>query len=928
MTDENEILPEEPQENNSEKIDSAADMAHRIDDKLNSKPKIDRQARRAARAGETQGSSNSIDKTGKPLDKATNKSTEKATPVAGGKGVSDSSTEKAASSGGEAVASTVGKASAGINKAAKVAKTADKIAQGDIGGVADEAIKTGAVAAASAVATPVAGAVVGAALETELGQAVVKTTRRVIGIWWAGSLLFPAFMFLLIISAVVSMFTMFSGTNNVTNITSNACVVPGGSVPVVDISQIANAQEIVLKGIDMGYSKNAIIAAVDAALVYSKLGTIDALTNKTPTPDDNVGIYGFVPYRDDKARWIVNKVELPKSDPNALSNAINDLKDPTIASGIFYSKVSKDFSSSEITAKIASIMGGSPEQWDTPSKDSNSNDTSIAIARSTVDTAAARLPVARAAFAEVKGNLVSSSVTESLPIVPSNSTIALMPTDTVSGFPALLNTVSKSGKKGSHSVTNPNLGTYSFVTSNVSGTLSGDAFQKAEDAYVYGDQLNQDGTMNPNYNPSNKNAKLSHAILLRATLEISGTFLTIPEAVALAKSNYAKSHTTTITVDNQITVAKWAAPVFVDLIAQWEGDPQLGGNGFSLNQDIASYSAIKEGKQYGDHAGYAVDLAPTKIKAYGATGLLVPQLKAIQALLDRYGGILQWSGLKEYGGVGNSANEFHFSIAPGTVADDVTGWGQSPATELNQASCGASNLVIADDKGNLTNLVLASTVSLGSTNTTDYKTFGSPGPHGQEAANLALTFADGTGLGASWLCSDGHCSGECESLTEYWYLSGTKRAVPTSGTPKPLSVADGASLSTRLGSGKYWFAIDNAQAQLSAGRLHQVRNNKGELVGDTNIPLGALLFWDSNGTKPALPPASNSSARNSALASAVTPDEGHVAIYVGNGKVVTNWASGSGLVIIDAATITYSMNRPHYSTRYLGWSYAPDSWVK
>lgn len=117
------------------------------------------------------------------------------------------------------------------------------------------------------------------------------------------------------------------------------------------------------------------------------------------------------------------------------------------------------------------------------------------------------------------------------------------------------------------------------------------------------------------------------------------------------------------------------------------------------------------------------------------------------------------------------------------------------------------------------------------------------------------------------VCADGRCNGQCETIAEYVYH--TKYVFATASADWAYMVTHG-----------YAVTADSANGM--------------------NPPVGALMFWN-----PAPEPGK--------------VPEGHVAVYLGNGVVLSNWDTGDG----QGVNIRQVKASEDFNSRwpYLGWSY-------
>ena len=143
----------------------------------------------------------------------------------------------------------------------------------------------------------------------------------------------------------------------------------------------------------------------------------------------------------------------------------------------------------------------------------------------------------------------------------------------------------------------------------------------------------------------------------------------------------------------------------------------------------------------------------------------------------------------------------------------------------------------------------------------------SDGPPLAASYGFDLQRALNTVMNGGLVCSDGRCNGQCETIAEYVYH--TRYVFATANTDWAYMVTHG-----------YAATADSANGM--------------------NPPVGALMFWN-----PAPQPGK--------LA------EGHVAVYLGNGIVLSQWDTGDG----QGVNIRQVKASRDFNSRwpYLGWAY-------
>lgn len=309
-------------------------------------------------------------------------------------------------------------------------------------------------------------------------------------------------------------------------------------------------------------------------------------------------------------------------------------------------------------------------------------------------------------------------------------------------------------------------------------------------------------------------------------------------------------------INEKIRVAKWAAPVFFDLLSQWQGNSTLGGGRLHLTLGkVYSWNNINSPAGNGsrtDHMGYALDVRP-EILTNNEQKMTSAEKKAVTTLLVRYNGLLSWGGMTPDGSYAPTANERHFYISPGKNEEDVVSWAATIVDSFNAASCAGSGYIDADGNfipagaGNGDYVVGDGKITTKFTTNTAVSI---PG------AATAMSRANSVIGNAYLACSDGKCAGLCDHLAGWIW-----------------GYANSGYVSARV----HWGVM------LASGNAHP---------GDTNIPIGALMFWD-------------------------TGPYGHVATYVGGGYVVSNYTGPNGTNVYKVPASTFSAS---WGAPYLGWS--------
>lgn len=246
------------------------------------------------------------------------------------------STAAAAASSGASAAAGAAAAGSGAAPGAGAAMSAAKsVASGDTMGAVDAGVKAAATAAASTYGTPLAGAAVGAALETEPGRRAVR------GVSWiaviaVGALLAPLLFGVLAGSAILSSVAL------VGNSAERLCVDPvGGGLPVSDTSKQAVARQITQVAYDRGYGKNGAIVALMVALAESALdpkASDPTVPADTPIAGKPVGVFQQKPFVWAPELWPAGTVEGDENYNNIVYAvpAAQMLLDPAYATGRFF----------------------------------------------------------------------------------------------------------------------------------------------------------------------------------------------------------------------------------------------------------------------------------------------------------------------------------------------------------------------------------------------------------------------------------------------------------------------------------------------------------------------------------------------------------------------------------------------------------------
>lgn len=212
--------------------------------------------------------------------------------------------------------------------------------EGDAMGVAEEAVKGAAVAAASAYATPVAGAVVNAALSSEAGRKLTRATVVIAVISLLLPLLFMATASLTAAGMVTAL--LASGGR------AASCVDPlGGGIPVTNPAKQQEAKEIVTVAYSRGYGRAGAQLALMAALTESQLdvNAVNVLEpTSTPKPLKAAGPFQRSPWEWARDAWPAGTTQgsAAYSSPVYVNAAIDKMKDSTYATNRFFDFLEAD----------------------------------------------------------------------------------------------------------------------------------------------------------------------------------------------------------------------------------------------------------------------------------------------------------------------------------------------------------------------------------------------------------------------------------------------------------------------------------------------------------------------------------------------------------------------------------------------------------
>lgn len=217
-------------------------------------------------------------------------------------------------------------------QAAKNLKQAgQKAIDGDVAGAAEDTVVAGAAAATAIAVNPLAGAVVGAALNTKTGKVFIRAIPFLI----IAAILTPI---LIIFSAVSSVSTLLNGFGSPSAV--GALDPNGGGFPITDPAQKAEAVKIIKQAEAAGLNADAALAGIVAALTVSNL-KIDTPSN--PNPLTPVGVFGFAPFEWAPQFWNgIGYGQPGYDDPERLAKAIAYLEDTNNSAQLFFATFSTD----------------------------------------------------------------------------------------------------------------------------------------------------------------------------------------------------------------------------------------------------------------------------------------------------------------------------------------------------------------------------------------------------------------------------------------------------------------------------------------------------------------------------------------------------------------------------------------------------------
>lgn len=228
----------------------------------------------------------------------------------------------------------------GLNVVQGAIKGAAAAGEGDAMGVAEEAVKGAAVAAASAYATPLAGAAVNAALNTDTGRKLTRATVAVA----VFSLLMPILFVSTTSLTAAGMMTALLASGG----RAAACVDPlGGGIPVTNPAKQQEAKEIVAVAYSRGYGRAGAQLALMAALTESQLD-VNAVNVLQPTstakPLKSAGVFQRAPWEWARDAWPAGTSEgsAAYSNPVYVNAAIDKMKDTTYAANRFFDFLEAD----------------------------------------------------------------------------------------------------------------------------------------------------------------------------------------------------------------------------------------------------------------------------------------------------------------------------------------------------------------------------------------------------------------------------------------------------------------------------------------------------------------------------------------------------------------------------------------------------------
>lgn len=249
-------------------------------------------------------------------------------------------TDAAVKAGGDAALKSAGAAAGGgtgMSVVQGAVRAGAAAGEGDALGVAEEAVKGAAVAAASAYATPIAGAVVDAALNTEAGRKVTRATVIIAVI----SLLMPILFMGTATLTATGMITSLLASGG----RAASCVDPlGGGIPVTNPAKQQEAKKIIIVAYQRGYGRAGAELALMAAITESQLD-VNAYNVLQPTstlkPLRSAGAFQRAPWDWAREVWPAGTVEgsaayLNNSYVNA---AIDKMRDSTYAANKFFDRL-------------------------------------------------------------------------------------------------------------------------------------------------------------------------------------------------------------------------------------------------------------------------------------------------------------------------------------------------------------------------------------------------------------------------------------------------------------------------------------------------------------------------------------------------------------------------------------------------------------
>lgn len=131
----------------------------------------------------------------------------------------------------------------------------------------------------------------------------------------------------------------------------------------------------------------------------------------------------------------------------------------------------------------------------------------------------------------------------------------------------------------------------------------------------------------------------------------------------------------------RVTLARWAAPLLLDLLRRWQAHPDLGGGRLSLlTGPLGGYNPRPARAGHGrasDHWGYAVDVRYDVLAADNREHMTRAENEAVRGLLADYAGAIAWGGPtaaasranpgRSVGRYSRLIDEMHLYIAPGTT---------------------------------------------------------------------------------------------------------------------------------------------------------------------------------------------------------------------------------------------------------------------